>query len=187
MNEQARERPLAERVALAIQDLHGNESHDRWNTLLRIDNRAEAAEAPFQFDAVHGVLHRRGCRAIPLGARSAVYSLWRVGPDELKRACERCRPVPEERATPNETERTDLLFGLISVIDQFGGVLKERGKDYQKTDEGRQITAQWGRFYRALGRREKEVLDTVLSSLEALIGKIREADERLNADEPRKD
>ena len=146
---------------------------------------AEAAAAPYQFDAVHGVLHRRGCRAIPPGARSACYGLWRIGPDEQKHACERCRPMPDQGRIPEEKDRTDLLFGLISVIDQFAGVLKERGKDYQKTDEGQQITARFGSFYRALGRREKEILDTVLGSLEALIDKARETEERLNGNRDR--
>ncbi|MGH7119776.1 MAG: hypothetical protein ACREFP_12430 [Acetobacteraceae bacterium] len=177
MNEGAR--PFVERAALAIQELHRGEMLDGWETLLRIDNRAEAADAPFQFDAVHGVLHRRGCRAVPASAGAALYGLWRIGPDEQAYACGRCRPMAEE-SKRDGTDRTDLLFGLASVIGQFAGVLKERGKDYQKTAEGQDIASQLSSFYRTLGRREKAVVDTVLETLEVLIGKLREADERLN-------
>lgn len=177
MNEEGR--PLVERAALVIQELHRGGRREGWDTLLRIDNRTEAARAPYQFDAVHGVLHRLGCKAIPASAAAALYGLWHVGPDEQAYACARCKPMAEE-SKREETDRTDLLFGLVSVIGQFAGVLKERGKDYQKTDEGRKITVQLGSFYQALGRREKEIVDTVLETLEALIGKLRDADERLN-------
>lgn len=177
MNEEGR--PLVERAALAFQELRRGERGEGWDTLLRIDNRAEAASAPYQFDAVHGVLHRLGCRAIPANAAAALYGIWQIGPEHQAHACARCRPMAEE-TKQGETNRTDLLFGLVSVIDQFAGVLKERGKDYQKTDEGQKITTRLGSFYQALGHREKEIVDTVLDTLEALIGKVRETEERLN-------
>ena len=133
---------LLDQAALAVQDLRSRGRLGGPDFLLRIDNRAEAAEAPFQFDAANGIVHRRGCGAVPAGARSALYGFWKIGPDDQQLACKRCRPVPDDHQEVEETDRTDLLYGLISVVDQFAGVLKERGKDYQRTSTG-QIRAVW--------------------------------------------
>ena len=171
---------LGDWVALAIQQLHQDRRLGGCDTLIRIDNLAEAADAPFQFDPVNGALHRKGCRVIPRGSRSALYSLWRIGPEEQKWSCPQCRPMPDEQRTDEEGDRIHLLFGLISVVDQFAGVLKERGRDFQKTSEGQKLATQLGGFYRSLGQREKEVLDTIISSLDQLTQRIREIDTGLN-------
>ncbi len=177
-------RPLVEQAAIAIQALYRERGRGEWNTLLRIDNREETEAAPYRFDAVRGVVHRRGCRAIPEDACSASYGLWRIGPEDGIKRCRRCRPMPESQARDEKVKSEakagpDLLFGLVSVLDQFGSVLQERGKDYRKTEEGRKIGAELARFYRALGQREREVLDTVLTSLELLIGRVREAEQQV--------
>jgi len=170
-------RPLLDQAALAVQALHraGRLGSD---VLVRIDNTEETAAAPYQFDAARGTLHRRGCRAIPDGA--PLYARWHLTRDDLKHACKRCKPLPDEQHNTEPTDRADLLFGLVSLVDQFGGVLKERGKDFRKTEEGQQLSAQLGAIYRNLGRREKDVLDTVLSTLDAVIERLRALDRSLN-------
>lgn len=52
-------------VALKIQELYKESKIDVREALLKIDNREEAAQAPFQFDPAAGLLHRRDCKAIP--------------------------------------------------------------------------------------------------------------------------
>jgi hypothetical protein len=175
---------LVDWAALELQRLHGEERLGGCNVLLRIDNRVEAAEAPFQFDPVNGLLHRRGCRAIPGGAQSALYGVWQIGPEEAGRACKRCRPVPGDNTAADEADRADLLFGLLSVVGQFASVLKERGRDYQKSSEGRKLSTQLSTFYRNLGQREKEVLDTVLGTLDQLVERLREANQTLHGARP---
>lgn len=172
--------PLGDQASLAVQQLHQDGKLGSPDRLLRIENRAETESAPFQFDAVNGILHRRGCSAIPHAARTALYGLWRFDSNDQRGACPRCKPVTDELKAAEQPERTDLLFGLISVVDQFAGVLKERGKDYQRTAEGQKLTAQLDSFYRTLGQREKEVLDTVLLSLDQLVQRIRQIDTGLN-------
>src|SRR5258708_35453076 len=150
---------LLDKAALALQALRG-ERRAVSNLLVRIDNTMEAAAAPYQFDAASGRLHRQGCRAIPESA--PLYGLWHLTRDDLKHACKWCRPLPEEPHNDDAKDRADLLFGLVSLVDQFGRVLKERGRDFQNTEEGRQLSSQIGALYEGLGRREQEVLDTVL-------------------------
>jgi len=170
-------RKLLDAAAIALQGLR-QDRRLRWDTLVRIDNTAEAAAAPYQFDAAQGLVHRRTCRAIPAGA--ALYGLAHITRDDLNRACKRCKPLPDQQPPPTDTtERADLLFGLVSVIDQFAGVLKERGKDYQKTNEGQQLGAQLDAVYRTLDRRQKEVLDTVLMALDQVVERLRTMDSAL--------
>jgi hypothetical protein len=170
---------LFDQAALAVQELHHQGRLSGPDFLLRIENRAEAAEAPFQFDAANGIVHRRGCGAVPASARSALYGFWSIGPDEQKLACNRCRPVPDDQQKAEDSDRADLLFGLISVVDQFAGVLKERGKDYQRTNGGQELGTKLSTFYETLGRREKEVLDIVLRSLDELVDRVQDLDEGL--------
>jgi hypothetical protein len=171
-------RPLLDQAALAVQALRDGTRPDA-DVLVRIDNTAETEAAPYQFDANTGKLHRRGCRAIPDAA--PLYARWHLTRDDLTHACKRCKPLPDEPHTSEPTDRADLLFGLFSLVDQFSGVLKQRGKDYQKTDEGQALSAQLGSIYRGLGRREKEMLDTVLGTLDALVERLRALDRSLNS------
>jgi hypothetical protein len=173
-------RPLLDEAALALQGLRGAHNLPT-DVLLRIDNTAEAAAAPYQFDVVAGRLHRRGCRAIPEGA--SLYGRWHLGRDDLIVACKRCNPLPEQTKPSEPTERADLLLGLLSLVSQFSGVLKERGRDYQKTNEGQALTAQLGAVYRDLGRRERDLLDTALATLDEVTERLRAANRSLNRNE----
>ena len=169
--------PLLDEVALAVQTLR-HAGRIGFDVLVRIDNTAEAGGAPYQFDAARGTLHRRGCRAIPDGA--PLYARWHLGRDDLTVACKRCKPLPDETKPSDPTDRADLLLGLLSLVSQFSGVLKERGKDYQKTDEGQALITQLGAIYRDLGRREKDILDAMLGTLDTVAERLRALDRSLN-------
>jgi hypothetical protein len=171
---------LVDFVAQSIQTLHGNRLLRQERPLLRIDNLEDAAQAPFQFDAASGRLHRRGCRTILARSRLALYGLWRIGPEERKLACSHCKPVPMENEPENRSDATDMLFGLVSLIDQFGSVLRERGQEYRKSKDGHQISRQFEGLFRHLDRREQDFLSTLLTSMDGLIKTVRDIDDRLN-------
>src|SRR4051812_22530725 len=88
--------PLGDALALKIQELRQQGGPDA--RLLRIDNREEAAHAPFQFDTVKARLHRTGCRAIPEGSRTALYGVWRLPAQAAAYGCPTCRPDAEDEA-----------------------------------------------------------------------------------------
>lgn len=171
---------LVDFVAQTLQTLHSDPRVRPERPLLRIDNLDDAAQAPFQFDAAGGQLHRRGCRSIPARSRMALYGVWRIGPEERKLACSRCKPVPMEKEPENRSDATDMLFGLISLIDQFGSVLRERGQEYRKSDDGRQLSSQFEGLFQRLDRREQDFLSTLMTSMDGLIKTVRDIDERLN-------
>lgn len=166
---------VADEVALAIQ--HLRLVSGGFNTLVRIDNRATEVNAPYQFDAARGLVHRRGCRAIPPNA--PLFALTSVSRDDLRHACNRCQPVPEP-SDNKAADRTDMLFGLVSLVDQFADVLKERGKDYRLTTDGQHLDTQLGEVYRTLGVREKEILDVVLTTLDQVAARLRALNGSLN-------
>jgi hypothetical protein len=160
--------PIGDVLALKIQELRGRQDEPR--PLLRIDNRAEAAEAPFQFDTVAGRLHRHGCRAIPSTSQTALYGLWQIPPQARRFACPVCRPqLPDDEDDMAREGPTDYIYGLLSVLDQFGGVIRERGKEFRESEEGQQLKAGLDGVYSNLEDRERATLQVVLNSLDGLL------------------
>lgn len=175
---------LIDVVSQTIQTLRDRDGSHRARPLLRIDNLNEAAQAPYQFDAASGRLHRRGCRAIPAGSRLALYGVWRIGPKESKLACSRCRPEPMKETPDDRNDATDMLFGLVSLIDQFGSVLRERGREYRQSEDGRQLGDRVDGLFQRLDRREQDFLSSLLTSMDGLVKAVRDIDDRLNEDRP---
>jgi hypothetical protein len=173
--------PLGDAIALKIQELRGRQREPR--PLLRVDNRAEAAQAPFQFDTANARLHRRGCRAIPESSRTALYGLWSIPPQARTYACSTCRPRDEGSEGEGMAREgvTDYVFGMLSVLDQFGAVIRERGREFRDSEEGRQLKAGLDGFYHGLEERERATLKVVLASLDGLLATIADLEESLAA------
>ena len=171
---------LFDLVALRLQEWHTEGKLKGTQPLLRIDNQKEVTKAPFLFDAVNGRLHLRGCRCIPKHSRSALYAVWRIENEEQQFACSRCNPVPTEDHSEDRGFASDLLYGFLSVVNQFGGVLRERGLEYRNSKEGQRLAEQLEGFYRDLGEREKKVLEAILVSLDGLAKTIKDIDAGLN-------
>jgi hypothetical protein len=173
---------LADMIGLRIQELHSKGSLKGSQPLLRIDNREHARRAPFQLDAATGKLHRAGCRSVPRGSRSALYGVWRIGKNDRPLACARCKPMSEPDDKKDDPEYpTDLLFGVLSLVNQFGSVLRERGQEYRNSQVGKLLNDQIGNMYRGINERERTILNVVLSSLDELASTIRNLDEDLQA------
>lgn len=172
---------VADIVGLRIQELHTNGLLRGTQPLLRIDNREQAKRAPFQLDAATGRLHRIGCRSIPKGSRSALYGIWRIGKNDQPLACPRCKPMPKaDEKTEDPEYPTDLLYGLLSVVNQFGGVLRERGQEYRTSRVGKLLGERIETMYRGINERERNILDVVLTSLDELASTIRNLDADLH-------
>jgi hypothetical protein len=171
---------IGETLALKIQELHTDRRLRGDQPLLRIDHRAQAARAPYQFDSVRGRLHRRGCRWIPRSSRSALYALWRIGPEEEKLACPRCAPVPEKRKEVDDVFPSDLIFGFLSIVDQFAGVLRERGREYRASRRAQRLRESVDGLYAALGTQGKDVLDVITSALDGILKTMREFEHGLS-------
>ena len=197
---------LVDTVGLRIQELHASGQLPGDQPLLRIDNRDQASQAPFQLDAARGLLHRTGCRAIPPGSRSALYGVWEIGAEDPALACPRCNPVvrPEakaerkaEEARPHAEARpearqaeaklqdehsVDLLYGLLSIVSQFGGVLRERGQEYRRSRAGSAIGARIDKIYSDVNERERRVLDVLTASLDTVAAAIRDIEGGINGE-----
>jgi hypothetical protein len=172
---------LADMVSIRIQELHTSGLLRGTQPLLRVDNREEAKRAPFQLDVAAGKLHRAGCPAIPEGSSSALYGVWEIGDNDTSIACPRCKPMPKTDDKTEDSEYpTDLLYGAISIADQFGGVLRERGREYRKSPAGNLVGARIESMYRGINERERNILDIILVTLDELASTIRNIDVELN-------
>lgn len=167
-------------LALKIQELRRHQDGSR--PLVRIDNREMTITAPFQFDAVAAILHRNGCRAIPSSSRTALYGLWRIPPLGQESACPVCRPGAGDGGEMADEGVTDYVYGLLSVLDQFGSVIRERGREFRESEEGRQFKAGFDGLYRGLEERERATLKVVLDSLDGLLTTLVDIDKSLDSD-----
>ena len=182
---------LIDAIGLQIQDLHAAGRLNDEQPLLRIDNREQARQAPFQFDAAGGLLHRADCKAIPAGSRSALYGVWEVGTEDPALACPRCEPLgkingaprpqaapqpqaaePKER--PQDDHTVDVLYGLLSVVSQFGGVLRERGQEYRRSRAGAALGERVTKIYAGVNERERQVIDVLTASLDMIAVALRD-------------
>lgn len=164
---------LVDRIALELQRLRAAEQIDANQPLLRIDNRRESAAAPFQFDISESVLHRTGCASIPKRSRSALYALWEIQPEDLRYACSHCRPAVIE-TQPALPDATDLIYGFLSVLDQFGSLLTERGREYRASERGRAVETTLGRVISELDGGQQQLATVLVESLDGLVRVFRE-------------
>jgi hypothetical protein len=171
---------FADIVGLGIQELRSRGAIKGLQPLLRIDNRDRARSAPFQLDAATGKLHRRGCRSIPRSSRTALYGVWRIVENDKTIGCSRCDPMPSPGDKKDGPEQaSDLFYGVLSVVNQFGSVLRERGQEYRSSPVGQVLGAQIDAMYRGVNERERIILDVVLKSIEDLANTLRDLDENI--------
>jgi len=153
-----------DRLALELQKLRAP-----GETLVRIDYRREAAQAPFQFDMANGTLHRRGCAAIPSNVSGALYAIWEPDGEIDAIGCNSCRPATVEASGMSQDRTLDVLYGLISIVDQFGSVLKDRGQEYRASAKGQKLAQDLDGVFSTLSQKQQEALQTTLDSLDGLV------------------
>jgi hypothetical protein len=171
---------IADIVGLGIQELRSSGALKGAQPLLRIDNRERARRAPFQLDAANGKLHRRGCRSIPRSSRTALYGVWSIGESDPPTTCSRCNPMPGPGDKKDDPEYpSDFIYGVLSVVNQFSSVLRERGQEYRNSQVGKLLGTQIDAMYRGINERERIILNVVLNSLKELANTLRDLDEDL--------
>jgi hypothetical protein len=204
---------LIDAIGLQIQNLHAAGKLNGDQPLLRIDNREQAGQAPFQFDAAGGLLHRTGCKAIPAASHSALYGVWEAGAEDPALACPRCEPLgklhdgPRPQSAPpprgdaeagvagakaaegwdraQDDHTVDVLFGLLSVVSQFGGVLRERGQEYRRSRAGAALGERVSKMYAGVNERERHVLDVLTTSLDTIAAALRDIEGGINGEQGR--
>ena len=165
--------------AIALQELRSQGKIQDTHPLLRIDCQDEAAQAPFQYDPVYDRIHRLECTAISVESRSALFALWNMTSEERALACPHCRPRPLPKRIEAQDATLDIFFGVISILDQFGTVLRERGKEYRISKEGQELERKLEDLYKNLDLQQKHTLDVVLQSMDQMVKFLKEADTSL--------
>lgn len=100
-------------------------------------------------------------------------------------ACPTCRPRPDDDGDVANDGVTDYVFGVLSVLDQFGSVIRERGREFRESEEGRQLKAGLDGLYQGLEERERATLQVILTSLDGLLATIADIDTSLDGQERR--
>jgi len=127
----------ADRLFLTIQDLYKAGKISDEMPLLKIDYRERAEQAPFQFDIVNARLHRTTCIEIKSKAGAPLYAVWKPTKEDIRLACDTCRPAAVRGEAVERDNALDIVFGFLSLIDQFSSVLKERGREYRASRRGK--------------------------------------------------
>lgn len=170
----------ADAFAISLQEWRAEGKLGGGYPLFRIDYRNEAAQAPMQFDPVGGRLHRSRCSAIPESSRSALFARWSLAPDERPLACPICQPEPPADETLERKLSVDLFYGVISILDQFGNILRERGREFRNSQEGRDLEKQLEGLYATLDKQQREALEVLLSALGKMVDLLQECDKNLH-------
>ncbi len=181
------ENVVGDSVALKLQSLRGKREIEDASPLISLDYRKEAASAPFQFDIANGKLHRTQCGSIPQESVSTLFGVWAPEEGDMELACDQCKPaLPESNngVAMGEGEEgkdfaRDIIFGFLSIIDQFGSVLTERGREYRNSERGKETEKAFESLYGGLDKKQKEVFDVTVSALDTLIGVVRSFDKEV--------
>ena len=160
---------LGDLLALKAQELRSQGLISGEQALLKIDYREHAAKAPFQFDIAKGKLHQTHCNSIPSDSKSALYALWNIEKGDQKFACKKCKPVEDQGSSMDKNTGTDILYGVLSVLDQFGSVLQDRGREYRESDQGKQAKSGIDGLLSTLNEGQKDSLNLILASLEGAL------------------
>lgn len=171
---------LADLLALQLQKWGAENVVDTTQPLLRINAKREFDNAPYQFDITRGRIHRTGCPAIPRSSETALYALWEIQANELPHACEKCKPQP---AIGNKMIRDlskDIFYGFLSIIDQFGNVISERGREFRQSEQGQRVERDLEKALAALDEKQRETINVVVASLQGLTDAVRLLNESIN-------
>ncbi|HSF08479.1 MAG TPA: hypothetical protein VLA60_03635, partial [Nitrospirales bacterium] len=68
----------------------------------------------------------------------------------------------------------------ISILDQFGTVLRERGKEYRTSSDGQELERKLEDLYQNLDRQQKDTIEVMLHSMDQMVKFLREADRNLS-------
>jgi hypothetical protein len=73
----------------------------------------------------------------------------------------------------------DIIYGFLSIVDQFGSVLTERGREYRNSRRGRRLAKDLSGMFSALDQTQQDALQLTLASLDGLVKAIEQANRSL--------
>ena len=83
---------------------------------------------------------------------------------------------------PQDDHAVDILYGVLSIVSQFGSVLRERGQEYRKSGAGAALGGRIEKIYAEVNESERNVLDVLTTSLGTLAAALRDIEGGLNGE-----
>lgn len=83
---------------------------------------------------------------------------------------------------PQDEHAVDMIYGFLSIVAQFGGVLRERGQEYRRSRAGAEVGARIEKIYAEINEGERRVLDVLTTSLDTLAVALRDIEGGINSE-----
>lgn len=168
-------------AAFGLQKIYTSDEQKKKNPLVGLDYGKRAEEAPFQFDTTNGELHRTGCKFLKQESKLSHFALWEIRESDLKLACDKCKPHPEGNTRLKKTEMSDMVLGLLSLVDQFGSALRERGSEYRKTEKGRGLIGALDELTGGFTKKQQALFENAVTGLDRLLTTMQKLNESLES------
>ena len=165
---------IGDAIAVKLQTLRAEGKIKDEQPLLKLDYRDQGAKAPFQYDVANATVHRTECSAIPDSSQYALYAMWELKESDRKFACRKCRPELIKNNGMKKDITSDIMYGFLSILDQFGSVLAERGKEYRNSRHGKQVSNTIDTILSELDNQQRDGIKFALSSIDSLLRLIHE-------------
>jgi hypothetical protein len=174
-------------AAFELQKIYTGGDKKRKNPLIGLDYGERAGRAPFQFDTTHGELHRTGCKFLKQDSKLSHFALWEIDEADLKLACDKCRPHPKGNAPVEKKEMSDMVLGLLSLVDQFGSALRERGAEYRNSERGKGLVTALDELSGEFSGKQQALFENALTGLDRLLTTMQKLGETMDTLSPADD
>ena len=80
--------------------------------------------------------------------------------------------MPNKNKPERPADVGDILLGLLSLVDQFGSILSQRGQDFRRTERGRQVEHSLSGLLEELSRTQQEGVSLLTSAVDRLLSTV---------------
>ena len=80
--------------------------------------------------------------------------------------------MPNNNKPDRQADVGDIVLGLVSLVDQFGSILSQRGRDFRQTERGRQVDRSISAALGELSRTQKDGVTLLTSVVDRLLSAV---------------
>ena len=80
--------------------------------------------------------------------------------------------MPNNNKPDRQADVGDIVLGLVSLVDQFGSILSQRGRDFRQTERGRQVDRSISAVLGELSRTQKDGVTLLTSVVDRLLSAV---------------
>lgn len=77
--------------------------------------------------------------------------------------------MPRDNQPEQPSDVTDLVLGVLSLVDQFGSILSQRGRDFRRTERGRRLERSLSSLLGDVSKTRKQGAQFLSSAMDRLL------------------